>query len=361
MMNETISVLRTFFLTTLVILLLWFLTYPSAVSKLKLYSELLDLHAWLYLQEELDKYIGDVFEFEANKEIDHHIAIYESGDGYYEEKKEPLTIQTIWPEWPDVQTLKIELQPADHYKRDDKTITDNVRIYRVKTSSVSNLPTSDYFVVFLRDLGVIRVVSVYDSLFLHNSSLGLRQVIQAAHEGHKPQYWDHISLNLLRHGYDQGIRKLTTKSEALAKLRAEANPHTPGGVELFGIQLSIYLFFSSIGILLSAVAFAMIGPIMALVSADIKVCRHPWIFLLPFKRSILGGILEVTIFLVLLLWAGAPLVLLILQRALEVHLDDNSGSILLVGKIGLLFASLVQGIVVWQLSKARWSLGKQES
>ena len=55
---------------------------------------------------------------------------------------------------------------------------------------------------------------------------------------------------------------------ALARLQAEADPRLrTGGVTIFGVQLSLAQFFSSIGLLLGGVAFAMIGPLLGLRSA----------------------------------------------------------------------------------------------
>jgi hypothetical protein len=353
MTKEAINSFRALFLSTLGILLLWFTTYPSAVFKLELYSNLADLYEWLYLRDGLPKYIIDVFEFKPDERIDHHIVTHESGDGYYAEEEKALTLEIFWP---DVKEVSIELIPADHYRMHDSNITDLVRIYRVAPKSYSGFPANEYFAVFLKGLRLVKIIPIHDRLFLHNSSLGLRQVIQAAHERHKFSYWNNIRLHLLKYGYDQGVEKLTTQSEALARLRTEADVRTPeGGVKVFGLQLSIISFFSSVGILLAAAAFTMIGPLLEMRSAGPKTCQDPWIFLLPFRRSLSGGVLELAIIIISFCWAVSPLFILSQQRSLEILLGDFSGFVLSIGKLGLLFATVIQVIAAYQLVKVRWS------
>jgi len=350
MHNAATSSMRALFLSSLAILLLWFLTYPSAAYKLDLYSKLRTLHTWLDLQG-LQEYVEVVFESKPDERIDHHIVELDSSEGYYAE--EAITVETLWPK---VEKVAIELVPADHYQKHDKNITDKVRIYQIVSLSSSTFPANEYFAVFLKGLSAVKIISIHDNVFRNNSSLGLRQIIQSAHESHKKPYWEQIRPHLVKFSDYTGEQKPGAQMAALAKLRAEVDPETPeGGVQVFGFQLSIKLFFSSVGILLAAVSFAMIGPLMGMKSSESRRIENPWIFLLPFRKTVVGGILEILIVLISLCWALSPLIILNLQRSIEGQLGDISGLVLLFGRLGLIFASVVQCIAAYQLGRLRWS------
>jgi len=51
MVDEAIKSFRALLYTSLLILFLWLLFWPSAKEKVELYRAAVDLHAWLYLKE----------------------------------------------------------------------------------------------------------------------------------------------------------------------------------------------------------------------------------------------------------------------------------------------------------------------
>jgi len=84
------------------------------------------------------------------------------------------------------------------------------------------------------------------------------------------------------------------------------------GVQVFGLQLSIAMFFSGAGILLAAIAFACFGPIVRL-RGTAASSTQAWIMSLPWPPGVIGWLLEGCVAVIGLTWALAPLVILLLQ------------------------------------------------
>ena len=335
MVDEALKSLRNLFLTTLVVLVLWFLTWPSAVEKLRQYRDAKDIHAWVLLKELIKHPELNVFDLDPEESISgFDVERLDARGNDYRDRLE-LEIRSVWP---TEGVFAVTLVPEDDYRKHDAEIAGFARVYRVRADS-ADLPFVDYLAVFVNDLSF--VVPAGDEMFHANSQRGLRLLKAAAGDRNQPRSWPAVAMRLTALGFDAHPKELTTTSPSLARLYENSDPRiVGGGVQIFGIKLSIAVFFSSVGIILAAVAFACIGPIVKLRN-PVEASRQPWIMSLPRQTGPFGAILEWVVFSVSIAWAAAPIAVLVLQIATDTGLEGSSVLAVWTGGVGLVFASLV--------------------
>lgn len=358
MIDEALKSLRTLFLSTLVVTLLWFVTYPSAIEKLEQYKQARELQAWLLLKELIWSFELDVFEFDYDESIHSYeverISPTPQGGDFNETMK--LEIDTTWP---DETKYKITFEPESYYYENSPKVIDYARIYRIKAEP-NNLPFSNYLVVFADNKRF--VVPADDNAFRVDSSRGLRMIMVASRNRFRPKYWPKISNQLNSLGFSDRPEKLFTGIPSLANFYSNSDPRLPSaGVQVFGLKLSISLFFSSIGLILAAIAFACIGPMMALRRSK-GSSRQTWIMSLPFSLGLIGVCVEALVSLISLVWVMTPPFILYLQFTAGSGAEGLNTRAISAGFYGFSFASIIFLFAIWELRKIRmrrgWSKGE---
>jgi hypothetical protein len=120
------------------------------------------------------------------------------------------------------------------------------------------------------------------------------------------------------------------------------------------VQLSLAQFFSSVGLLLAGVAFAMIGPLIALRSSTSRGHGQSWVFVVP--GSARGGrrVLDWVTTSITSAWALSPLAILFLQWQNAADLQGlTTGWLFAAGAIGLVFSTVIFAIVAIELRRVR--------
>jgi hypothetical protein len=350
MPEDALKSLKTLFLSTLAVLLLWFMTWPGAVEKLQHYRQARDLHAWVLLKDLFQASTElEVFDFDADEPISTYdvdrVSPTPQGGDYVETIG--LKVDAAWP---TEATHRITLRPESYYRQTEREIVNRARVYRVESAS-AELPFPDYLAVFVD--GEAFVVAADDDAFRADSARGLRLLLVAARSRFRPRSWAAVAPRLAALGFARVPTELSATNPILSRLYEESDPRRrSGGVQVFGLQLSLSVFYSAIGLLLAAVAFAAIGPVSILRGATAR-STDAWILSLPRRRGPGGRVLEACIATVTVAWALAPMAILALQLRSDIALDAWSGWLLRVGAAGLVFATIVFTLAAAELRRVR--------
>jgi hypothetical protein len=173
---------------------------------------------------------------------------------------------------------------------------------------------------------------------------------------------DSIAPHLVKHGFDKPLVELKTSSPALARLQIEVDPRlTSGGVRIFGISISIGVFFTSVGLFLAALGFALIGPLTTLFAAESRSHSQPWIMVLRRRPGKLSAVIEVVVLAISAFWAILPVCIIVLQFSSWSELQGVGKWMLPIGTLGLLASSVIYCLVAYQLWLCRKSLAADGS
>jgi hypothetical protein len=350
--DDALNSLRTLFLSSLAVLALWFVTWPAAVFKLQRYDQARDLEAWVLLKELVRNPELDVFQAKPDDPIKDFTVARQSqtpqGSDY--DKTIKLAVLSVWPH---ERKYPVTLIPETYFRagHEGEDITKYARIYKVRADT-DDLPLSEYLAVFAHDERFI--VAANDAGFRTDSSRGLRLIFVAARSRFQPRCWPIVAGRLADYGFVGNPTELVAKDQALTKLYAASDPRTPSRdvVQIFGLQLSIELFFSGVGILLAAIAFACFGPIVRLRGTSER-STQAWIMSLPRPPGVAGGLLERCIAVIGVAWAFAPLVILVLQLRSGVATQPGNLWLLWIGAASLIFSSVVFLIAAIELRHVR--------
>lgn len=356
--DDALSSLRTLFLSSLAVLALWFLAWPAAVVKLQQFDEARDLEAWVLLKELVRNPELDVFSVEPDQQIRDFTVERPPPAPQASDYSETIKLAVRYV-WPNVRTYPVTLIPETHFRAGDKDITKYARIYRVRPDS-GDLLLSKYLAVFAHDERFI--VAADDAAFRADSGRGLRWIYVAAKNRFQPRYWPSVAERLANYGFLGKPSELGATDQALTKLYSASDPGASDPrdvVQIFGLQLSLALFFSGVGILLAAIAFACFGPIVKLHGTS-ETSTQAWIMSLPRPPGVGGGLLERCVALIGVAWAVAPCVILVLQlvilvRQLRSGVSAQSGNLWLlgIGAASLIFSSVVFLIAAIELRHLR--------
>ena len=358
MPNEAIRSIRALFLSSLLIILLWVLTWPSAQQKFREYQDARDLHAWLYLKDRME-----VFAWAERPAREVEQGLDPAADPVDEDCSEgdepglvcmPLEIEATWP---DIVKYSLVLYPkiVEGHGRDGERF---LRVYAFEKPS-AGLPFNQYEVVVINEQDALVVPygdrELYDALEGFARLEDHRAAAIRARQASVPGSWDRATLYLAKHGFRQHPLSLKLDEPAVAKFAAESDPRVLT-IQVFGMPLRIGLFLSAVGLLLTAIAFAMLGPILALRrSPDVEVAL-PWIFVAPTGGSVTSNILEVILLAISGAWIAAPLLLLYLQLTPGFEFQGTERLFFVLGMAGLVFSSIVYLIVstaLWRLRRNR--------
>lgn len=368
MVDDAIRALHTLFFTSLLVLMLWLLTWPAATEKIRLYHATAEVTAWVATREALATMHRSVFTVRPDADID--------TDEVTGEPKPPSNEpETLTPQleaiitWPDERAEAFTLVHAEQFNPKVMTLKGSAaRIYRIITAH-GDLPVHNHYAVFVEDTVPtlenndvidkprtrIGIVAATFPQFNNIPAAGTRQADLALQRANFPDRWGDVRLALRRLGYTGSPEELSTNDPALARLQSEDDPRLrSGGITIFGVQLSLAQFFSSVGLLLAAVAFAMIGPLIALRSAGSRVHGQSWVFVVPDSRQ--GGrrMLDWITTLITTVWTLTPLAILFLQRQSAADLKGlTTGWLFGAGALGLVFSAIVFAMVSLELHRVR--------
>ena len=173
----------------------------------------------------------------------------------------------------------------------------------------------------------------------------------------QPESWDDIIPHLKKNGFSNHLRNLETTSPAFVALRKEADgiktEVNNNSIQLASLQVSPRIFIASIGILLSAIAFSLIGPLFNLRSAEEYNFTIPWVFILPRKSNFVSKFLELIIFLLSLVWVFLPLYLIYVQVSIDSPLLKFGTPVKFASSLGILFSSYIFLNISLELKKIR--------
>jgi hypothetical protein len=355
-MDDAIRSLRNLFLGSLAIMLLWFVTWPTAIEKLNTYLQLRHVAAWLHLTEAMGEFAVDPFYTDDDQEISSVEREYcdprSRGDCY------PIKVAIeVKATWPNIATERVNLKAEGFYVRPEfADVLDYVKLYRVD-SPAADLPLSSYYVAFVNLGGEVgrRVIPIGSEEALKENAIGLRFIDVTTRELNQPMFWPLVQPSLTKHGYTSDLpNEISRGTPALGALQLEADPRlASGGVQIFGIKVSIGVFFASVGMFLAAIAFAALGPVTTLRRLAQEISPQTWILALTKEHSPASLVLEAVIVIASLAWALAPLFILTLQLRAEVDLTGVSDWGVPLGAIGLIFSSLVFLWTCWELWRVR--------
>jgi hypothetical protein len=360
--DDALNSLRTLFLSSLAVLALWFLAWPAAVLKLQQFDQARDLEAWVLLKELVRNPELDVFGAKPDDPIkdftvERHSQVPQGSD--YDETIK-LAVASVWPH---ERTYPVTLIPETYFRagHEGENITKYARIYKVRADT-DDLPLSEYLAVFVQiDAGRDErfIVAADDAAFRTDSQRGLRLIVVAARSRFQPRYWPFVAGRLGNYGFLGKPSDLPATDQALTKLYSASDPRVPAsGVQIFGLQLSIAVFFSGAGILLAAIAFACFGPIVRL-RGTAASSTQAWIMSLPRPPGVIGWLLEGCVAVIGVTWALAPLVILVLQLRSGVAAQSGNVWLWRIGAAGLTFSTVVFLIAAMELRHLR--LGNRTS
>jgi len=368
MVDEAIKSLQALFFASVLILALWLLSWPASSEKLRLYRAAVDLQAWVDMRERLSTLKIDVFTVEPGEDITEDLAEGNPKPPNYEPYDLPVPLQLNLT-WPVQQVQGFHLTPAGFSQNALAAPGESARVYRIVTGTMQ-LPLGDYYAIFLKDTKSVlekgRVIDrertrlglvPTDYRLFKNVRSGIRQVTSALENENRPKRWGEIKLHLARFGFSGEPATLSSRDGALVRLQAEEDPRLPsGGVSIFGIQLSVAQFFSAVGILLAAVSFAMVGPLLSLRSSPARRHSQAWVLVIPKAGTAPRLLLEWMICVVTMLWALLPVLILSLQLKVYPALAA-AGWLFYFGSIGLIVSSITYGFVAWELRLTRVAAG----
>jgi len=359
MINDAIKLLRTLFLVSVGIIVLWLYVFPQTVETFRLYDSARDLYAWILIKERFKAFEMDIFEVARDqnvRELQFEGIISARGDDGIE--KYPLEVTATWP-----KTGVYSITLIAHQKFSDN-IPDLVRIYAVNAADLSKLPFSSYLIVFssVPELSGTFVVPDDARNFLDPDHVALRQIAWAARAQNQPRSWDTVAPYLLKHGFNGDPKELTSHNTAVRAFATEVDPaSTIRAVKVFGLQLSISAFFFAVGVLLSTVAFAMIGPLRGIRGAGGRAYRQAWIMATPRGHGWIGTLLEGLVAAVTYLWAISPFYILLLQWKTALEAEGIQRTALFASSIGLVLSSTVFIAVALQLRHYRKATAFREN
>jgi hypothetical protein len=349
------------------------------MEKLALYRDARDLHAWLFLKERMAELKHEIDDFargpdgifrEKNDTSITRVRVPKEGSPVRDERdvnwvKVPIMVHTSWP---TRKSYPISLEPTIYPGLDGEM----VRLYRIQ-SEATDLPLSEYVVIFFsedRPLPLVEpddnpvVISASDTMLIEEAltSVRLRLLHQALPRINRPKSWDRIRIQLVRYGYNELPTELLSTDAVLPRLQEDSDPRLrSGGVKILGIQLSIGLFFTTVGLFLAAIAFAMIGPLVALRNSKSHATSSVWILVVPTAGNQRRWVLEGLILAVTITWVSFPLLVLILQLTADIDLEGVGEWALPFGAAGLVFSSIIYALVAWEMRTCRCANEKEGS
>jgi hypothetical protein len=377
MFDDAIRTLEKLFLISVSVSLLWLLLWSTAVEKFILYHDVQDLHAWLFLRErmvELKHQLNarqgpgepdGIFQVDSQATIS-DVDVPSEDNPVRDERditwvKKPIEVNTSWPLQ---KKYSLTLEPRIYVGLDGAT----VRLYQIQ-SDTTDLPLSKYVAIFFRENNGPRLVKPEDNpAVISTDSMGiiekqgesvrLRMLHQALPRLNRPSSWDGLHRELVQYGYVEPPTRLSTNHPVLTKLQADSDPRLrTGGVQVLGFQVSLGFFFTSVGLIFAAMAFAMIGPLIAIRSAKSQSISSAWTLVTPTGDKRCWTILECFILIVTIVWAAFPMLVLILQLQSGVDLQGMAEGMgrwgLVLSAIGLMFSSFTNGWAAWELRKLR--------
>lgn len=144
--------------------------------------------------------------------------------------------------------------------------------------------------------------------------------------------------------------RLSASEGALGGARADVDPRLPtSGVQVFGIQFSAAQFILSVGWILAVIAFAMIGPLIALKRSKDKRHTQPWVIVLSSFSGLTRSAFETVLAFLTYAWAISPLILFGIHIA--AYLKNASSGIIWMSLsgFGYVFASAIYLLVTREL------------
>ena len=349
--DEAITAIRRLFLTTLVIVVVWFIGFLSAQDKYTAYQEVKELYGWLILYNEVSHQLPwNVFDVDHLKVLD--TVWEETGEQEAPNPGAPTLIPVphkILIAWPAPQRYTLSLVPINSGLNPETE-----RLYRVAINppDLVSRPWNLLFEKQHEDL--LASQSVRTSIKIGEVKLdgSLRQIRGQFRGKVQPPNWESISLHLAAHGFEDSWEKLSIADQSFKTLRAQVDP-TAGTVTIFGIDLPFTRFLSMIGLLLTGLSFSLFGPILRLRATDKPASASPWIMTVPTTQTTAGRALEAVLISLSGIWVALPCIIAVLQVSSPRDLITAPRWVVFFGAAALLFSSVAWAMASFELYNLR--------
>ena len=352
MADDAIKAIRALFVSTLALYLLWCINWPSVLQLLDRYEHGKHLEAWLLLRElsgipEVGLIVDEAC-LAVQQPCELTISDYVPTEPEFGPRgrdfaptARPLSVPLYWPRDVDVSvTLRAE----------SRRVVGGVAMIAEADASV--LPLEEYRVVFTSSRAF--VVHVEDEAFWKDARRTISYTEFAGSRRSRPRYWNDTRRRLAGHGFDGEADALDRRGgPALARLRAESDPNGRT-VRVFGVSFTLGSFVGWFGLLVTAVAFGGIGPLVTLGRAATPI-GGPWIMTLPRGPGTAGFVLECAILLASGVWAAFPLLIVSLQLPANSRLDGGVDWFSAISAVGLVLSSAVFVLIALELRRNRTS------
>jgi len=347
MFNESLKAIRKAMLASFVLVAVWLLALPATVSELEARHDAEQLTAWLVLKNKfIDSFLdppnreafherfrsatagSDVIDSEMVMPPPENLDLRGGGDTSL--VPQAIALATQWPG----EKTPVTLHLRKH------VIEGPYELYEVQ-SDAHFLPFDQYDVVV--DASAITVVARKD----WPSNPRLLQF--AFNLQNQPQHWGDLSARLWPGVVEPPAAAKLQQSDPL--VAAFVRDTLKSQHSVWGVSLDPGFFFPAPGILLGALAFMLLGPLMNMQRRDANP-SEPWIMTLP-TRSPRRPVLEGILLLISVAWCLVPISIGGLQVAQAIALHPFERACYWIGMLGLAFASIVNGIALWQLRGVR--------
>ena len=345
--NEALESLQKLWNASVIIILVWLLFLPGALEQLKEYDAALQLTTWRLLFE-LTKilpleangdylkegYISSVpMEAFVGQPPPHYghplfgMVCFRDTEGT-DDCNRPLVVQTNWPEQSQIGIfLSTELfssVDSDDFDGSRWTPRSFSKLTRFKViSTPTELPFQTYI--------ISRVVNGDERYLV--GSVDDKWTKVADPESDIPTSRPLHEQEILSYVGVDSVTDIT--SDQLRKFQ-EAADLSHGTLSIAGLNLNVGFSFAGIGILLAAVAFLMLGPLLVLGVRTDKSESATWTLAVCTRDR---PLLEVILFAIWSLWAISPILIGITQVFENAPLPIIYRGIRGAGMLGLVFAS----------------------
>lgn len=340
MTKDAALAIRTLFVASLAVLVVWTSTWIAGSEKLRILNAVNDLELWLQVTETIRRIQPDVFRWSRSQVVDVESVPVSGPVSSANPCIEGRSIQ-VTVSWPAVLSYRLKLVP-----RADSPIArvsgggDTLREYCI----VSDPPCaglSGYTAVISAPHNVAVVPG---GLFLPPSKqpLHISHCVMFANAMCRPRRWDDLKVAFARLGFAGHPRELTRSSEAVSRVLSEcAQFMSNSAVSVLGVQVGVPTFLVGVGVILGLISLELLGPLLRCSEAGAaQGVDSTWIFLTrtahPVRRPVLEGVLMA----ISVAWGLSPIVLLMLEVASFEELQRFSRLGLAVGYLGLAFSSV---------------------
>jgi hypothetical protein len=274
---------------------------------------------------------------------------------------EPITLTVLWP---NLRVFDIELQRVFAPTLTKSPPRIKVEGYKLLVrDNDGSFPSGDYSLVRLIPTGEKQLIVLEgeEDKELKSERWAAYSYGPEAEEPippiSQPRFWQRTSVFLDAFG-GKGRNTLPTSQDPAVQSFFTHATATMAGTDVFGLHLDTSLYISAIGFLLGSIALAMHAPLWALSRSRQQSIQPLFILFLP---TIANGLLDRVLFTIGVTLTIAPLGIIYMQfQVFKFIYPAEFGYkviLLVLGVIGLIYSSLIFGILAFESASWRRRMG----